>query len=176
MKRAMSCRDTLRQGGKVGLFLVVVCASACDSSEPDIEEAALTNHCTPDWARDAVFYQIFPERFRNGDLDNDPIRASIDHVDQTPETWQVMPWTDDWYARADWEHDMGDDFYESVFRRRYGGDLQGVLDKLDYLQDLGITAVYFNPLFHARSLHKYDGTSFHHIDPYFGPDPAGDWP
>ena len=61
-----------------------------------------------------------------------------------------------------------------MFERRYGGDLQGVLDKLDYLKDLGINAIYFNPLFYARSMHKYDGNSYHHIDPYFGPDPTGD--
>ena len=52
--------------------------------------------------------------------------------------------------------------------------LQGVIDKLDYLSNLGINTIYFNPVFYARSLHKYDGNSFHHIDPYFGPDPAGD--
>jgi glycosidase len=70
---------------------------------------------------------------------------------------------------------MGPNFYEhGVFQRRYGGDLQGVLDRLDYLETLGINAIYFNPLFYARSLHKYDGNSFHHIDPYFGPDPQGD--
>lgn len=69
---------------------------------------------------------------------------------------------------------MGNHFYHSVSHRRYGGDLQGVIDKLDYLQDLGITAIYFNPVFQARSLHKYDASSMHHIDPHFGPDPAGD--
>ena len=61
-----------------------------------------------------------------------------------------------------------------MFDRRYGGDLQGVLDKLDYLSSLGINTIYFNPVFYARSLHKYDGSSFHHVDPYFGPDPVGD--
>ena len=65
-------------------------------------------------------------------------------------------------------------FEKGVFDRRYGGDLQGVLDRLDYLQDLGINAIYFNPVFYGKSLHKYDGASMHHIDPYFGPDPAGD--
>ena len=48
------------------------------------------------------------------------------------------------------------------------------MDRLEYLKSLGINAIYFNPMFYARSLHKYDGNSFHHIDPYFGPDPAGD--
>ena len=127
----------------------------------------------PGWVADAVFYQLFPERFANGDRSNDPTRESLE--DTVPASWEVSPWTGDWYARAPWEKEIGGNFFEhGVFHRRYGGDLQGVIDKLDYLQSLGITAIYFNPVFHARSLHKYDGSSFHHIDPHFGPDPTGD--
>ena len=131
----------------------------------------------PAWAADAVFYQLFPERFRNGDTSNDPTRASLETpLDRVPENWAVTPWTSDWYARPAWETARGDDFYDNgVFDRRYGGDLQGVIDKLDYLKDLGINTIYFNPVFYARSLHKYDGNSFHHVDPHFGPDPAGDF-
>jgi glycosidase len=129
----------------------------------------------PDWAADAVFYQIFPERFANGDPKNDPTRDTLEFPDGVPESWQISPWTGDWYARADWELEAGPNFFENgVFNRRYGGDLQGVLERLDYLETLGINAIYFNPLFHARSLHKYDSSSLHHIDPYFGPDPEGD--
>ncbi len=132
----------------------------------------------PAWAADAVFYQIFPERFRNGDPGNDPTWASLETPveGRVPETWAVTPWTGDWYARAGWETARGEDFYEDgVFDRRYGGDLQGVIDKLDYLRDLGVNALYFNPVFYARSMHKYDGNTFHHVDPHFGPDPAGDF-
>jgi cyclomaltodextrinase / maltogenic alpha-amylase / neopullulanase len=129
----------------------------------------------PAWAVDAVFYQIFPERFRNGDTSNDPTRDSLEFPDNVPASWAVSPWTGDWYARGDWEQFVGDNFFEhGVFNRRYGGDLQGVLDKLDYLQDLGVNTLYFNPVFYGRSLHKYDAASMHHIDPHFGPDPAGD--
>ena len=170
----MNFVNTFRHVYKASVLLAVFVWMACDTSEEVFDDAISFSHCEADWVRDAVFYQIFPERFRNGDPDNDPIRASIDNVDQTPSTWEVMPWTDDWYVRSEWERELGDDFYDGVFRRRYGGDLQGVLDKLAYLQELGINTIYFNPLFHARSLHKYDGSSFHHIDPYFGPDPAGD--
>jgi cyclomaltodextrinase / maltogenic alpha-amylase / neopullulanase len=129
----------------------------------------------PDWVKDAVFYQLFPERFRNGDPSNDPTHASLEFPDITPQSWAVKPWTQDWYYRQAWEREMGPDFYEhGVFHRRLGGDLQGVLDQMDYLADLGINTIYFNPVFYARSLHKYDGNSFHHIEPHFGPDPAGD--
>jgi len=58
--------------------------------------------------------------------------------------------------------------------RRYGGDLQGIIDKLDYLVDLGINAIYLNPIFNANSHHKYDASTHTHIDYYFGPDPEGD--
>ena len=91
-----------------------------------------------------------------------------------PNAWQITPWTSDWYEQADWEQQMGG-FYESVFDRRYGGDLQGVIDRLPYLDSLGVNALYFNPVFWARSMHKYDANTFHHIDPYFGPDPEGDF-
>lgn len=60
------------------------------------------------------------------------------------------------------------------FDRRYGGDLQGVIDRLPYLDFLGVTALYFNPISWARSLHKYDGSSYHHVDPHLGPGPDGD--
>jgi cyclomaltodextrinase len=126
----------------------------------------------PSWAADAVWYQIFPERFRNGDPSNDPVardvRLPADHE------WHVSPWTSDWYKMQPWEQARSDKFYSVVFDRRYGGDLQGVLDKLDYLSRLGITAIYFNPLVESISLHKYDASSYHHIDRTFGPNPAGD--
>ena len=65
-------------------------------------------------------------------------------------------------------------FYETVHMRRYGGDLQGVIDQLDYLADLGINAIYFNPVNDSPSLHKYDVRNYHHVDIFFGPDPQGD--
>ena len=148
------------------LVAIVASAAAAQDAPP----------APPAWAQDAVWYQIFPERFANGDVSNDPTRASLDAPDRVrEETWAISNWTGDWYDRAPWERELGPDFYDDgVFLRRYGGDLQGVLDRADYLDSLGITAVYFNPIFHARSLHKYDASSYHHVDPYFGPDPEGD--
>ena len=129
----------------------------------------------PDWVKDATFYQIFPERFCNGDPTNDPTRESLEFPNLVNKDWKLMPWRSSWYQRADWEKKQGPNFYDNgVFDRRYGGDLQGVVNKLDYIEDLGVNVIYFNPVFYARSLHKYDGNTYHHVDPYFGPDPEGD--
>lgn len=131
----------------------------------------------PKWAADAIWYQIFVERFANGDPANDPtpadIQASTDFF-PLPEKWTVTPWTQDWYQQEPWAAATGRPLNETLFFRRYGGDLQGVLNKLDYLQELGVNAIYFNPLNDAPSSHKYDARNYHHIDVNFGPDPEGD--
>lgn len=129
-----------------------------------------TSYHVPEWTKHIIWYQIFPERFRNGDADNDPTRERVGG----PEGWKISPWTGDWYKRASWEKSLGDTFRDGVFKRRYGGDLQGVIDKLDYLKDLGVGGIYLNPVFDAVSLHKYDTSHYHHIDRFFGPDPEGD--
>lgn len=126
----------------------------------------------PEWAKDAVWYQIFPERFRNANPLNDPTREELEMP--AGREGHVSLWTSDWYKLQLWERAHNENFYENVFERRYGGDLEGVLEKLDYLSELGITAIYFNPVFEAHSLHKYDASSYHHIDNNFGPDPKGD--
>jgi glycosidase len=74
----------------------------------------------------------------------------------------------------EWEKELAPDAYGTMHHRRYGGDFQGIMDKLDYLKELGVTAIYFNPIFESTSLHKYDARSYHHADPHFGPDPEGD--
>ncbi len=142
----------------------VVCTLACASQEEP-----------QDWARGIVWYQIFPERFRNGIPGNDPTVAEVPEAEMNPH-WRVHPWTSDWFERQPWENMGQKSFYDFnvVFARRYGGDLIGVIEKLDYLKELGIDGIYFNPVFEAESLHKYDGASYHHIDDNFGPDPAGD--
>jgi cyclomaltodextrinase / maltogenic alpha-amylase / neopullulanase len=130
----------------------------------------------PDWAKSAIWYQIFPDRFRNGDIHNDPtietLEGSWPHDHTSP--WEVHPWTSDWYRMQAWEKENGKDIWFNIQRRRYGGDLQGIINKLDYLEELGVNALYLNPVFEAPSLHKYDGATYHHIDPNFGPDPEGD--
>ena len=137
---------------------------------------------TPEWAKGAVWYQIFPERFRNGSPDNDPTYKEV--ADYPPYRnvmqhggfpWKLHPWTSDWYTLQQWEIEREKPFYDIIWDRRYGGDLIGVIDKLDYLQDLGVEVLYFNPVFEGYSLHKYDAATYHHIDNNFGPDPKGDW-
>ena len=135
-----------------------------------------TDHFVPDWAKGIVWYQIFPERFRNGDPGNDPTAASLEgawpHDHTSP--WQIHPWTADWYRLQPYEQQNGRDIFFNLQRRRYGGDLQGIIDSLDYLTDLGVEALYLNPIFDAPSAHKYDGATYHHVDVHFGPDPDGD--
>lgn len=98
---------------------------------------------TPDWVKNSVFYQIFPERFCNGNPDNDPKGAFSPDELPTSES-------------------------------HYGGDLEGVAMKTPYLQELGINAVYLNPVFKAPSPHKYDTEDYMEIDPHFGGKPAFD--
>jgi len=154
----------------IALLLAVACAR-----EPQ-ERAAASSRDAPAWAADAIWYQIFVERFRNGDPSNDPTAHDIEGFSsqRTPDGWQPTPWSQDWYRQEPWAAASGRDFYAAVQFRRYGGDLQGVIDRLDYLQDLGVTALYLNPINDAPSLHKYDARSYHHIDRNFGPDPRGD--
>ena len=144
------------------------CSQTAQESNVDLD--------VPAWSHDVVWYQIFVERFRNGDPSNDPtmhdIEGSWPFMD--PEGWAPTPWTQDWFRQEDWAVASGEEFYRTVQMRRYGGDLQGVLDKLDYLEELGVTALYFNPINDSPSLHKYDARSYRHVDRNFGPDPRGD--
>jgi len=164
-----------------GVFLAVIGATLVmperATAESSVSAAVTTSTDTvPAWAKSAIWYQIFPERFRNGDPSNDPTVADQDgafpHDVTSP--WQIHPWTSDWYELQPYEKKNGRGFWFNLQRRRYGGDLQGILDELDYLQRLGISAVWTNPIFTSPSSHKYDGATYHHVDPNFGPDPAGD--
>ena len=143
---------------------------------PDMASAAAPELEALGWAKGAIWYQIFPERFRNVDPTNDPILESLEGTWPyvVPENWALNSWTSDWYSLQPWEVASRKGFYHVAQLRRYGGDLQGILDQLGYLQDLGVTAIYLNPVFESASLHKYGATLFHHIDRHFGPDPKGD--
>ena len=90
--------------------------------------------------------------------------------------WEITPWISDWYKNAPHSQNKEEirKWYDQVQSRRYGGDLQGIIDKLDYIQSLGVNSIYLNPINDAPSLHKYDARNFHHVDIYFGLDPEGD--
>ena len=160
---------------KTTLILLFVMSFFLQSALP--QNTASPFNEPPSWAKNTIWYQIFVERFNNGDKTNDPKPENMDvpfmHI-KTPEGWAVTPWTHDWYTMEDWAVKSGKQFNDAVQYRRYGGDLQGVIDKLDYLQDLGVTALFMNPLNDAPSMHKYDARNYHHIDVNFGPDPVGD--
>lgn len=107
---------------------------------------------TPDWAKGAIIYQIFVDRFYNGDRSNDV---------ETDEYFYIGEGT---HKNSDWMKYPR----EMDVREFYGGDIAGVMQKLDYLQDLGVEAIYLNPIFVSPSNHKYDIQDYDYIDPHFG--------
>ena len=121
-------------------------------AQPEYNFRIIPGFKTPDWAKGAVMYQIYVDRFYNGDPSNDVLTGEYEYIGD--KTVRV----EDWYK---YPATMG-------VREFYGGDLQGVLDKMDYLQDLGIDVIYFNPLFVSPSNHKYDIQDYDYIDPHFG--------
>lgn len=144
-----------------------------DTLPQQCSQSLYDNVITPEWSKRVVWYQIFPERFYNSDTTNDPTLNSLEgsYPHDTKSDWQIHPWTSDWYELQPYEKKNGKNIWFNIQRRRYGGDIQGIIDKLDYLKDLGIGAIYLNPVFEAPSSHKYDGATYHHIDPHFGPNP-----
>ena len=119
---------------------------------PDYAFRFMPGFHVPEWAKGAVQYQIFTDRFCNGDPTNDVCDNEyyyiVGHAKHT----------------ADWDAPPSD----TDIRSFYGGDLQGIMDKLDYLQGLGVEVLYLNPIFVSPSSHKYDCQDYEHIDPHFG--------
>ena len=129
---------------------------------------------TPDWVKDGVIYQIFPERFANGNPDNDPDFSEwyYEGVAELPPSGKTngeyFHLVDDWYdvaglVRSPYKTDGKPDWNSF-----YGGDIEGVRANLDYLQDLGVTIIYFNPVFESKSNHKYDAATYQRIDSHLG--------
>lgn len=106
---------------------------------------------TPDWLKGGILYQIFPDRFYKGKLGR-----PCPYPRRVHSTWQEEV---DWKPREDGEY-YNDDYY--------GGNLQGVADKLPYLHSLGVTAIYLNPVFESHSNHRYDTADYEKIDPLLG--------
>ena len=123
-----------------------------EALDPALEFRFTPGFHTPDWAKGAVQYQIFPDRFRNGDKTNDVQDREYAYNNRH------IRHIHDWYAPPE----------RDDYRCFYGGDIAGILEKLDYLQDLGIEVIYLNPVFLSPSSHKYDTQDYAHIDPHFG--------
>ena len=119
----------------------------------------LADYRQPEWVKKSVFYQIFPERFCNGNPDNDV--KDGEYQLNGHDTIQIKDWNSE---PLPYEKGFCLDFY--------GGDLEGVKEKIPYLKELGVTAVYLNPIFLAPSVHKYDCIDYFHVDPHFGGDEA----
>ncbi|GAK49274.1 amylopullulanase [Candidatus Moduliflexus flocculans] len=120
-----------------------------------VYDAAFT---TPNWIKEAIIYQIFPDRFFNGKPANDSAKTTARGAEPL--------------ASRAWDQQPGipglndsDEFFNNDF---FGGDLEGIRQKLDYLQSLGVTVLYLNPIFAAASNHKYDATNYDEVDPLFG--------
>jgi alpha-glucosidase len=120
------------------------------------DDFAFSPHQPPKWVAGSVFYQVFPDRFRDGDPSNNVVSGEF-LVGSSPvvaRQWGEMP-----------ERSQGG-------REFFGGDLQGVQASLHYLQDLGVTGLYLNPIFTAPSSHKYDTQDYSRVDPQLGGDEA----
>lgn len=124
----------------------------CSSVENYYNFSITPSFQTPDWAKGAIIYQIFVDRFYNGDRSNDV---------ETDEYFYIGEGT---HKNSDWMKYPR----EMDVREFYGGDIAGVMQKLDYLQDLGVEAIYLNPIFVSPSNHKYDIQDYDYIDPHFG--------
>lgn len=132
-----------------------LCYHRCGVSEHPVEYynfRIMPGFSTPAWAKGAVMYQIFVDRFCNGDPSNDVEDGEYIYIGEP--VCKVKDWNE-FPAAMD-------------IRRFHGGDLQGVLDKLDYLEELGVEVIYFNPLFVSPSNHKYDIQDYDYIDPHYG--------
>ncbi|MBM4403948.1 MAG: cyclomaltodextrinase, partial [Candidatus Cloacimonetes bacterium] len=132
---------------------------------------------TPEWVRNGIVYQIFPDRFCNGDPANDPDFTEWYYEncrDAPPEGEYLPAHTEFYHLVLDW-YDL-EGLRQNPYLPNgkpdwwsfYGGDLAGCVQKIPYLEELGITIIYFNPLWQAKSNHKYDAADFMRIDPHFG--------
>ena len=126
---------------------------------------------TPDWMKNGVVYQIFPDRFYNGDTKNDDAqttsRGAMDYEFIT--NWSTLP------ENPEQEKLNPDTYPENTFKgdgaystEIYGGDLKGIIDRMDYLKEVGVSVIYLNPVFSSISSHRYDTTDYNKIDPILG--------
>ncbi len=136
-----------------------------------------SRHQTPDWAKGLVWYQVFPERFLDGNASNSPNgwdlafrewgssfgEAGIEEIELAWNRSRIDPRKFPYSMNA-----SGGALEQVVFARRFGGDLMGVYQQLEKLKQDGFTGIYLCPVFQSRSLHKYDADDHRHIDPTLG--------
>ena len=144
----------------------------------------------PEWAKGSVGYQIYIDSFRNGDVDNDAIfnefgtddfsepsgeiRSGTSKRELVMAYWggnekpqfSLNEWNSNYEEKSEWEENTLNDMQN--YTRYYGGDLEGVIEKLDYIKDLGVEYIILSSPFYSLSNHKYDTIYFNHVDPYFG--------
>ena len=144
----------------------------------------------PEWAKGSVGYQIYIDSFRNGDVDNDAIfnefgtddfsepsgeiRSGTSKRELVMASWggnekpqfSLNEWNSNYEEKSEWEENTLNDMQN--YTRYYGGDLEGVIEKLDYIKDLGVEYIILSSPFYSLSNHKYDTIYFNHVDPYFG--------
>ncbi|WP_374512391.1 alpha-amylase family glycosyl hydrolase [Niveibacterium sp.] len=147
--------------GSNGIGLIVNKPSDAKSIRRYRQTVYKPDFAVPDWAQDAIYYYIFPERFRNGDKTNDPNPKSDKYLNTAVEFHSN--WLDKPYLPG--SGDGSDATYNNDF---FGGDLAGIIEKLDYIASLGANTLYINPVFAAGSNHKYDTADYKNIDPHFG--------
>lgn len=124
----------------------------CYNAEDIYNFSIIPDFSIPDWAKGAVIYQIYIDRFYDGDKSNNVLNNEYIYLGKPSvyvENWSQLPSCDD-------------------IRNFYGGDIQGIIDKLDYLKDLGIEVIYLNPIFVSPSNHKYDIQDYDYVDPHLG--------
>ena len=167
----------------IGLLSLAGCAGpsainpVVDRERADSELELPDSFRTPDWAKGLVWFQVFPERFRDSNPGNNPDgwdltllewdspfdEPSIEEIERAWNRSQVSPQRYGFGVDRD-----GGALPNVVYARRYGGDLQGVYEQLETIKERGFTGVYLCPIFESRSLHKYDASDHRHIDPTLG--------
>jgi glycosidase len=150
-----------REKGSGGLGAVGAKSSSSKAVRRFRQTVYAADYKVPDWARDAVYYCIFPDRFRNGDPTNDPEPLLQSYQGKAVEfhaNWLAKPYRPG-------SGDGSDSVYNNDF---FGGDIAGIIEKLDYIAELGANTLYITPLFQAASNHKYDTADYRHIDRAFG--------
>ena len=150
-----------REKGAGGVAEVVEKPAAISSIRRFRQTVYSPDFTVPDWAPDIVYYYVFPERFRNGDPLNDPkpgVTRYHQHGVEVHKHWGDRPFRPG-------SGDGSDAHFNNDF---FGGDLEGLIQKLDYIKDLGANTIYMTPVFKASSNHKYDTADYREIDPAFG--------